>query len=122
MRRISLINAGWNNSRRAPNTRKFWSALSATEDEAKLNVIRVTDEAAFQATGEQTLRFLQESVGIRKDDVVLETGYGIGRVDKLVAALPALTNPDRTLPREQRRWCCSHHARSRYSYLVADSR
>jgi hypothetical protein len=102
--------------------KKVWSSLSATEDQAKLNVIGVTDEAAFQATGEQTLRFLQESVGIRKDDVVLEIGYGIGRVDKLVAALPALTNPDRTLPREQRRWCCSHHAQLRCSCQVSAPR
>jgi len=29
---------------------------------------------------------------------------------------------DRTLRREQLRWCCSRHAQSRYSYLVADPR
>ena len=67
--------------------KKVWSALSTTEDQAKLHVIGVTDEAALRATGEQTLGFLQESVGIRKDDVVLEIGCGIGRVGKLVAPL-----------------------------------
>ena len=56
--------------------KKVWSALSATEDQAKLHVIGVTEEAALQATGEETLRFLRDSVGIAKDDVVLEIGCG----------------------------------------------
>ena len=42
-----------------------WSALSTTEDQAKLHVIGVTDEDALRATGEETLRFLQESVDIQ---------------------------------------------------------
>lgn len=67
--------------------KKVWSALSTTEDQAKLHVIGVTDEAALQVTGEQTLGFLQESVRIRKEDVVLEIGCGIGRVGKVVAPL-----------------------------------
>ena len=67
--------------------KKVWSALSTTEDQAKLHVIGVTEEAALQATGEETLRFLQDSVGIGKDDVVLEIGCGIGRVGKVVAPL-----------------------------------
>jgi ubiquinone/menaquinone biosynthesis C-methylase UbiE len=67
--------------------KKVWSALSTTHDQAKLHVIGVTDEDALRATGEQTLKFLQESVGIRKDDVVLEIGCGIGRVGRLVAPL-----------------------------------
>jgi len=67
--------------------KKVWSALSTTGDQAKLHVIGVTDEDALRATGEETLRFLQESVGIRKEDVVLEIGCGIGRVGKVVAPL-----------------------------------
>src|SRR5438552_6704332 len=67
--------------------KKVWSALSTTEDQAKLHVIGVTEEAALQATGEETLRFLQQSVGIRKHDVVLEIGCGVGRVGKVVAPL-----------------------------------
>jgi ubiquinone/menaquinone biosynthesis C-methylase UbiE len=65
--------------------KKVWSALSTTPDQAKLHVIGVTEEAALQSTGEQTLGFLQESVGIREDDVVLEIGCGIGRVGRTVA-------------------------------------
>jgi ubiquinone/menaquinone biosynthesis C-methylase UbiE len=67
--------------------KKVWSALSTTEDQAKLHVIGVTEEAALQATGEETLMFLKDSVGIEKDDVVLEIGCGIGRVGKFVAPL-----------------------------------
>ena len=67
--------------------KRVWSALSTTEDQAKLHVIGVTDEAAFQATGEETLRFLQDTVGIGKEDVVLEIGCGVGRVGKIVAPL-----------------------------------
>jgi SAM-dependent methyltransferase len=67
--------------------KKVWSALSTTDEQAKLHVIGVTEEAALQSTGEQTLGFLQESVGIRKDDVVLEIGCGIGRVGRMVAPL-----------------------------------
>src|SRR5204863_9773304 len=67
--------------------KKVWSALSTTEEQAKLHVIGVIEEAALQATGEETLRFLQDSVGIGKEDVVLEIGCGIGRVGKVVAPL-----------------------------------
>jgi cyclopropane fatty-acyl-phospholipid synthase-like methyltransferase len=67
--------------------KEVWSALSTTEDQAKLHVIGVTEEAALQATGEETLRFPQDSVGIGKEDVVLEIGCGIGRVGKVVAPL-----------------------------------
>jgi ubiquinone/menaquinone biosynthesis C-methylase UbiE len=66
---------------------KVCSDLSTTEEQAKLHVIGVTDEAALKATGEETLRFLQQSVGIRREDVVLEIGCGIGRVGKVVAPL-----------------------------------
>jgi ubiquinone/menaquinone biosynthesis C-methylase UbiE len=67
--------------------KKVWSDLSTSEEQAKLHVIGVTEEAALQATGEETLRFLQDSVGIGKEDVVLEIGCGIGRVGKVVAPL-----------------------------------
>src|SRR6266513_1379672 len=67
--------------------KKVWSALSTTEEQAKLHVIGVTEGAALQATGEETLRFLQESVRSRKDDVVLEIGCGSGRGGKVVAPL-----------------------------------
>ncbi|HEU0273493.1 MAG TPA: class I SAM-dependent methyltransferase [Candidatus Udaeobacter sp.] len=67
--------------------KKVWSALSTTLDQAKLHVIGVTDEEALRATGEETLGFLRETVGINRDDVILEIGCGIGRVGKMVAPL-----------------------------------
>ena len=39
------------------------------------------------STGEETLRFLQDSAGIGNDDIVLEIGCGIGRVGKVAAPL-----------------------------------
>lgn len=45
-----LINDGWTLSRRALNTKKVWSALSTTPDQAKLHVIGVTEEVALQLT------------------------------------------------------------------------
>src|SRR5437763_16559369 len=67
--------------------KKVWSGLSTTEDQAKLHIIGETEEKALRSTSEETLKILQESVGIRKDDVILEIGCGIGRVGKLVAPL-----------------------------------
>jgi SAM-dependent methyltransferase len=67
--------------------KRVWSGLSITLDQAKRHVIGVTEEAALEATGEETLRFLEQSVGIRKNDVVLEIGCGIGRVGRFVAPL-----------------------------------
>src|SRR2546423_14113840 len=67
--------------------KKVWSALSTTEEQAKLHVIGVTEEAALQSTGEETLRFLQHSVGIGKDDVDLEIECGMRRVGRDVAPL-----------------------------------
>lgn len=82
-----LINGGMEHQPGRSEYKKVWSALSTTEDQAKLHVIGVTEEDALQATGEETLRFLQDSVGIAKNDVVLEIGCGIGRVGKVVAPL-----------------------------------
>ena len=82
-----LINAGMEHQPARSEYKKVWSALSTTEEQARLHVIGVTEEAALQSTGEETLRFLQDRVGIGKDDVVLEIGCGIGRVGKVVAPL-----------------------------------
>ena len=45
--------------------KKVWSALSTTEDHAKLHVIVVTEETALQSTGAQTLQILQNTFGKR---------------------------------------------------------
>jgi SAM-dependent methyltransferase len=73
--------------RRRSDYKSVWSALSDTPDRAKMHVIGSNEERALEATGGETLCFLQEAVGIRPDDVVLEIGCGIGRVGKQVAPL-----------------------------------
>jgi ubiquinone/menaquinone biosynthesis C-methylase UbiE len=67
--------------------KQVWSDLSTTCDQAKIHVIGSTNEQDFAATGAQTLGYLQETVGIRPEDIVLEIGCGIGRVGRFVAPL-----------------------------------
>ena len=67
--------------------KQVWTALSSTSDQAKIHVIGSTDEDAFSATGAQTLTFLQETVGVGHEDIVLEIGCGVGRVGRFVAPL-----------------------------------
>jgi ubiquinone/menaquinone biosynthesis C-methylase UbiE len=64
-----------------------WTALSDTIDRAKMHIVGSSEESDFETNGVETLRCLQETVGIRPNDVVLEIGCGIGRVGKQVAPL-----------------------------------
>jgi ubiquinone/menaquinone biosynthesis C-methylase UbiE len=67
--------------------KQVWSALSDTHERAKYYVIGSVEEKAFEITGSESLQFLQNSVGIDANDVVLEIGCGVGRVGKQVAPL-----------------------------------
>ena len=62
-----------------------WNAVSTSEDGAKLAVSGYTDENIYRETAEYTLDKLQRSVGVGKDDVVLEIGAGVGRTGAAVA-------------------------------------
>lgn len=64
-----------------------WEAMSRTEAQAKLAVSGFTEESGYRDTGRMTAEQLQESVGIKADDVVLEIGAGVGRVGAAVAPL-----------------------------------
>ncbi len=64
-----------------------WNSLSDTIDHAKMHVIGSKEEREFERTGLESLQLLQETIGIRSDDVVLEIGCGIGRVGERVAPL-----------------------------------
>jgi ubiquinone/menaquinone biosynthesis C-methylase UbiE len=64
-----------------------WNALADTESRAKLHVIGSDREEDFADTGGQTLRILQSTVGVRRDDVMLEIGCGVGRVGRVLAPL-----------------------------------
>ncbi|HEY8506434.1 MAG TPA: class I SAM-dependent methyltransferase [Gemmataceae bacterium] len=66
---------------------EVWDAQARTEAAAKVAVAGYEDEARLRRTAEQTLKFLQDSVGVRESDVVLEIGAGVGRVGRVLAPL-----------------------------------
>ncbi|OGX11547.1 MAG: hypothetical protein A3K11_12660 [Nitrospirae bacterium RIFCSPLOWO2_12_FULL_63_8] len=65
----------------------MWNELSDTEDRAKLHVAGYVDEDRLLATAEATRRDLEGTVGITRDDEVLEIGCGVGRVGMVLAPL-----------------------------------
>ena len=62
-----------------------WTRLSNTDESARLSVLGVVDEDRVRATAEVTIQWLEASVGIKPDDVILEIGCGIGRVGQVLA-------------------------------------
>ena len=62
-----------------------WNTLSLTSNAATRHVIGDVDEPQIRATAEETRQWLEETVGIRPDDIVLEIGCGIGRVGQALA-------------------------------------
>lgn len=62
-----------------------WNALSSTQERAKAHVIGEVDEAAILAAGRETKHWLEVSVGLEPDDIILEIGCGIGRVGQALA-------------------------------------
>lgn len=64
-----------------------WDALSNSEDGAKMHVSGFTDEAQYLASGEDTRRYLEGTVGISPNDAILEIGCGVGRVGLVIAPL-----------------------------------
>jgi ubiquinone/menaquinone biosynthesis C-methylase UbiE len=64
-----------------------WNSVSKSEDDAKMAVSGYTDEALYKSTGEGTRNMLQNFVGLKADDVVLEIGAGVGRVGAVIAPL-----------------------------------
>src|SRR6516165_4691560 len=64
-----------------------WTALSDTHDRAKIHVTGTAEEAQLLASGAASVRALQETIGIRPHDIVLEIGCGVGRIGTYVAPL-----------------------------------
>jgi SAM-dependent methyltransferase len=62
-----------------------WNALSRSSEQATIYVIGEADEPAILAAGEVTRHWLEQTVGINQDDVILEIGCGIGRVGQVLA-------------------------------------
>lgn len=67
--------------------KSVWTALSTTNQQAIAHVIGEVDESAIQAAAKDTRHWLEVSVGIKPDDVVLEIGCGIGRVGQALAPI-----------------------------------
>jgi len=67
--------------------REVWQSLSTTEDMAKLNVLGCSDEHEFGRTAQLTKQALLDTVGVNRDDTVLEIGAGVGRVGEVLAPL-----------------------------------
>jgi len=62
-----------------------WDAQSKTEDAAKIAVAGYADEGEFRRTAEGTVACLEQSVGVRPTDVIVEIGCGVGRVGRVLA-------------------------------------
>lgn len=67
--------------------KQVWNLVSRTEDDAKISVSGYTSEERYRLTGEATRSMLQRYVGVKKDDVILEIGAGVGRVGAVLAPL-----------------------------------
>jgi ubiquinone/menaquinone biosynthesis C-methylase UbiE len=62
-----------------------WQSVSAEPELAKLAVMGFTEEDRYEAAARHTIGRLEQSVGIRSDDVALEIGAGVGRVGQFLA-------------------------------------
>ncbi|HEY8215723.1 MAG TPA: class I SAM-dependent methyltransferase [Acidimicrobiia bacterium] len=64
-----------------------WDAAAVDVDSAKLAVSGYTDEDEYARTAQQNVEILEETVGLRADDEILEIGCGVGRVGAALAPL-----------------------------------
>lgn len=67
------------------NYKETWNNLVQSMDTAKLYVAGYTDEDLLNQTGLGFINQLEELVGIKPSDIVLEIGCGVGRVGKLLS-------------------------------------
>jgi ubiquinone/menaquinone biosynthesis C-methylase UbiE len=67
--------------------KSVWNALSVTEQQAVAHVIGEVEEPAIQQAARDTMHWLEVSVGIKPEDVILEIGCGIGRVGQVLAPI-----------------------------------
>jgi len=68
------------------NYRDAWNSLSETMESALLHVAGYTDETRIATeTEKNTLSLLQNTIGIRPEDTMLEIGCGVGRIGGVLA-------------------------------------
>lgn len=75
------------NKNRRDDYRKLWNGLSVTRDQAILNVIGKTNDAGILQSGLDFKEILSETIGLKKQDKVLEIGCGIGRNGMVLSPL-----------------------------------
>lgn len=69
------------------NYKGVWTRLSETYKSATISVIGDVDEDYILATAQDTKNWLDQTVGIKPEDTILEIGCGIGRVGQALAPL-----------------------------------
>ena len=62
-----------------------WERLAGSADDAKMAVAGYADEDQLHASGSRTVELLDQLVGIKTSDVVLEIGCGVGRVGTILS-------------------------------------
>lgn len=67
------------------NYKATWQALSTTESDAKMFVASTVEETDLARSAEVTVATLERLVSIRRSDVFLEIGCGVGRVGNALA-------------------------------------
>jgi ubiquinone/menaquinone biosynthesis C-methylase UbiE len=69
------------------NYKDTWNALAQSMNSAKTAVSGFQDEEEYTRTALDTISTLSETVGVRKEDEILEIGCGVGRVGKELAPI-----------------------------------
>jgi len=67
------------------NYKATWDALAQSQVDAQLHVAGHLDESEWARSARVTLGVLEEFVGIRPEDEILEIGCGLGRVGRVLA-------------------------------------
>lgn len=67
--------------------KSVWNNLSDTEDRAKMHVSGYVEEEKYLTAANETRKILEETVGIKPEDEVLEIGCGVGRVGMVLAPI-----------------------------------
>lgn len=67
------------------NYKKVWNKQALDSGTAKLAVAGHADEAMLDATAIEAIDTLRDTVGVDKNDIILEIGCGVGRVGKLLS-------------------------------------
>ena len=67
--------------------KKTWDNLARDMNSAKKYVSGFQEEKEFKRTALKTIEILNDSIGINKEDDVLEIGCGVGRVGKELSSI-----------------------------------